>query len=70
MIRRNIDSHIKVKLELALRNLGTAYVSTKLNEFGIPHTKGVKTGIIALLEGKNPVLASRVKGDMDALSTE
>ena len=49
--------HIHANPELAFEEFGTAeFVSTKLNEFGIPHTKGVaKTGIIALLEGRTPV---------------
>ena len=62
--------HIHANPELAFEEFGTAeYVSTKLNEFGIPHTKGVaKTGIIALLEGKNPSKkVVGLRGDMDAL---
>jgi len=62
--------HIHQNPELAFEeNETAAFISSKLEEFNIPYKNGIaKTGIIALLEGKNPT--KRVVGlraDMDAL---
>ncbi len=62
--------HIHQNPELAFEeNETAAFISSKLEEFNIPYKNGIaKTGIIALLEGRNPT--KRVVGlraDMDAL---
>ncbi len=56
--------------ELSFEEFNTSdYIASKLTEFNIPFKQGfVKTGIVALIEGKNPskkIIALR--GDMDAL---
>ncbi|HSG68635.1 MAG TPA: M20 family metallopeptidase, partial [Bacteroidales bacterium] len=56
--------------ELAFKEYNTAeFIAGKLEDYGIPFTKGIaKTGIVALIEGRNP--ASRIvalRADMDAL---
>ena len=65
-IRRHLHQHP----ELSFQEINTSnYIASKLSEYKIPFTIGiVKTGIIALIEGKNPsakVIALRA--DMDAL---
>ncbi|MBN8696694.1 MAG: amidohydrolase [Bacteroidetes bacterium] len=65
-IRRHLHAHP----ELSFEEYNTSnYIASKLKEYGIPYTQGiVKTGIVALIEGKNPtkkVIALRA--DMDAL---
>lgn len=65
-IRRHIHAHP----ELSFEEYNTSdYIVSKLKEYNIPFTQGmVKTGIVALIEGKNPskkVVALRA--DMDAL---
>jgi len=65
-IRRHLHAHP----ELSFEEYKTSdYIASKLKEYGIPFQQGiVKTGIIGLIEGKNPskkVIALR--GDMDAL---
>lgn len=65
-IRRHLHQHP----ELSFEEYNTsAFVCVELDKLGIPYTKGyVKTGIVALIEGRNP--GSRVialRGDMDAL---
>lgn len=65
-IRRHLHAHP----ELSFEEFKTAeYICSKLKEYKIPFTKGiVKTGIVALIEGKNPskkVIALRA--DLDAL---
>ena len=63
--RRHIHQHP----ELSFHEFNTQkFVEEKLNGFGIAHHRLAKTGIVALLEGKNPkkkVIALRA--DMDAL---
>ncbi|MBI1289399.1 MAG: amidohydrolase [Flavobacteriales bacterium] len=65
-IRRHLHAHP----ELSFKEFETSkFVCEKLDEWGIPYKSGfVETGIVALIEGKNPsskVIALR--GDMDAL---
>ncbi|MHB1921563.1 MAG: M20 metallopeptidase family protein [Chitinophagaceae bacterium] len=65
-IRRHLHAHP----ELSFQEKNTAaFLGTKLEGFGIPFRDGIAgTGIIALIEGKNP--AKRVvalRADMDAL---
>jgi len=65
-----IREHIHAHPELSFQEFETAqFISSKLTEYGVIHTTGVAgTGIIAIIEGRNPsskVLALRA--DMDAL---
>jgi amidohydrolase len=65
-IRRHLHTHP----ELSFQEYATAdYIASKLKSYNIPFTQGVvKTGIVALIEGKNPakkIIALRA--DMDAL---
>lgn len=65
-----IRRHLHANPELSFEEINTSnYIASKLKEFNIPFKQGiVKTGIVALIEGKNPskkVVALR--GDMDAL---
>ena len=67
---RQIRRHLHQHPELSCEEFQTAeFICGKLEEYGIPFTKGVaKTGIVGLIEGKNPsqkVIALRA--DMDAL---
>ncbi|MBL0047975.1 MAG: amidohydrolase [Bacteroidetes bacterium] len=66
LIRRHLHAHP----ELSFQEFETsAYVCEKLKEYGVEYTSGwVKTGIVALVKGKNPekkVIALR--SDLDAL---
>lgn len=68
-IRRHIHKHP----ELSFQEFNTsAYVCSILNQYKIPYTKGVvKTGIIALIEGKNPAKKTTLlRADLDALPIE
>lgn len=65
-----IRRHIHARPELAFNEYQTAaYIASKLDEYGIHYTKGVaKTGIVGLIEGKNPSKISvALRADMDAL---
>ncbi|HTN47674.1 MAG TPA: M20 family metallopeptidase [Flavipsychrobacter sp.] len=65
-IRHHIHSHP----ELSFQEFETAkFISAKLTEFGIYHQTGIAgTGIIALIEGKNPgKRCIALRADMDAL---
>ena len=67
--RRHLHSHP----ELSFQEYETSkFIQQKLGEYGIPYRAGVAgTGIVALVEGKNPsskVIALR--GDIDALPIE
>jgi len=65
-----IRRHIHARPELAFNEYQTsAFIAAKLEEYGIPYTKGVaKTGIVGLIEGKNPSKISiALRADMDAL---
>jgi hippurate hydrolase len=66
----SIREHIHAHPELSFQEFETAkFISSKLTEYGVSHTTGVAgTGIVAVIEGKNP--ASKVlalRADMDAL---
>lgn len=64
-IRRQLHSHP----ELSYHEFETSkFVQQKLKEFGIPHSIMATTGVVGIIEGKNPqsqVIALRA--DMDAL---
>lgn len=65
-----IRRHLHANPELSFEEYNTSnFIASKLKEYNIPFQQGiVKTGIVALIEGKNPskkVVALR--GDMDAL---
>ena len=65
-----IRHHIHAHPELSFQEYETAkFVSEKLTSYGIAHQTGIAgTGIVALIEGKNPtskIIALRA--DMDAL---
>lgn len=65
-----IRRYLHANPELSFEEYNTSnYIASKLKEFNIPFKQGiVKTGIVALIEGKNPskkVIALR--GDIDAL---
>ena len=64
--RRQIHQNPELAFE---ENETAAFIASKLKEFNIPFTTGVaKTGIIALLEGKNPTKkVVGLRADMDAL---
>ena len=62
--------HLHANPELSFVEYNTsAFVCSKLDEWGIPYKNGiVKTGIVALIEGRNPakkIIALRA--DLDAL---
>ncbi len=65
-----IRRHLHANPELSFEEFDTSnYIASKLKQYNVPFTQGiVKTGIVALIEGKNPtkkIIALR--GDMDAL---
>ena len=64
-VRRHLHTHP----ELSYQEFETsAFVQTKLKTFGIPFTVMAETGVVGLIEGKNP--SSRIialRADMDAL---
>ncbi|MEO5642327.1 MAG: M20 family metallopeptidase [Bacteroidia bacterium] len=64
-IRRHLHAHP----ELSFQEFNTAaFVADELEALGIPFEKVTETGIVALIEGKNP--ASKIialRGDLDAL---
>ncbi|MEI3800051.1 MULTISPECIES: M20 metallopeptidase family protein [unclassified Chitinophaga] len=65
-IRRHLHSHP----ELSFQEFETtAYIQQQLNAFGVPFKAGIAgTGIIALIEGKNPASKTiALRADMDAL---
>lgn len=65
-IRRHLHAHP----ELSFEEFATSdYIVSRLKALGIPCTQGiVKTGIVALIEGKNPTKKIvALRGDMDAL---
>ncbi|MBA3970687.1 MAG: amidohydrolase [Bacteroidetes bacterium] len=66
----SIRRHLHANPELSFVEFNTSdFIASKLKEYGIPFRQGiVKTGIIALIEGRNP--SSRciaLRADMDAL---
>lgn len=65
-----IRHHIHSNPELSFEEYNTsAFIASKLTEWGIKHQTGVAgTGIVALLEGKNPgKRCIALRADMDAL---
>ncbi|MEI8279139.1 MAG: M20 family metallopeptidase [Bacteroidota bacterium] len=67
---RAIRHHIHSHPELSFQEYHTAaFVSKQLSTWGIPHTTGVAgTGIVALVEGKNPgKRCIALRSDLDAL---
>lgn len=65
-IRRHIHAHPELSFE---EYETSGYIALQLKALGIPFTKGiVKTGIVALIEGKNPSKKTiALRADMDAL---
>lgn len=65
----NIRHHLHAHPELSYQEFETAaFVRQKLTAYGIPHVTMAETGVIGLIEGKDP--ASRIvalRADMDAL---
>ncbi|MBS1783569.1 MAG: amidohydrolase [Bacteroidetes bacterium] len=65
-----IRHHIHAHPELSFQEFHTAkFISQKLTEFGISHQTGIAgTGIVALIEGKNPdKCCIALRADIDAL---
>lgn len=66
---RNVRHHLHTHPELSYKEFETsAFIQSKLTEWGIPFKVLASTGVVGLIEGKNP--SSRVialRGDMDAL---
>lgn len=65
-VRRHIHAHP----ELSFEEINTSnFIASKLKEHQIPFKQGiVKTGIVALIEGKNPTKkVTAIRADMDAL---
>ena len=64
-----VRHHLHANPELSYKEFETSkFVQSKLKEFGIPFTVMAETGVVGLIEGKNPsskVIALRA--DMDAL---
>lgn len=68
-IRRHLHQHPELSFE---EYKTSAFVCAVLDKHGISYTKGiVKTGIVALIEGKNPgVKTILLRADLDALPIE
>lgn len=65
-----IREHIHQNPELSFKEYETSkYIQSKLEEYGISYTTGwVETGIVAIIEGKNPeAFCLGIRADMDAL---
>ena len=64
-----IRHHLHAHPELSFKEFETShYVAGKLSEWNIPYTRMAETGLVALIEGKNP--SKKIIGlraDMDAL---
>lgn len=65
-IRRHLHAHPELSFE---EYKTSEYIAGKLTAYNIPFTKGiVKTGIVALIEGKNPLKKTvALRADIDAL---
>jgi len=65
----NIRHHLHAHPELSYKEFNTsAFIQSKLKEFGISFQEKATTGIVAIIEGKNPT--SRIialRADLDAL---
>lgn len=69
----SIRRHLHAYPELSFKEFNTSrYIAAKLEEYGIPFTQGiVETGIVALIEGKNPAKKTvALRADLDALPIE
>jgi amidohydrolase len=67
---REIRQHLHTHPELGFEEQNTAnFIASKLTEYKIPFKTGIaKTGIVALIEGKNPLSkVIALRADMDAL---
>jgi amidohydrolase len=65
-----IRRHLHRNPELSMKEEKTAaFISAKLEEYGIAHTKGIAVnGIVGLIEGRNPQSRTiALRADMDAL---
>ncbi|HET6243298.1 MAG TPA: M20 family metallopeptidase [Bacteroidia bacterium] len=65
-----VRRHLHMYPELSFKEFKTAdYISDQLKALNIPHQKGiVETGIVAIIEGRNPASAIiALRADMDAL---
>jgi len=64
-----IRHHLHAHPELSYQEFETAsFVEQKLTEIGIPHTRMGVTGVIGIIEGKNPeTRVVALRADMDAL---
>jgi len=64
-IRRHIHAHP----ELSYQEFETSkFIQAKLTEWGIPFTVMAQTGVVGIIEGKNPsARVTALRGDMDAL---
>lgn len=70
---QNIRHHIHSNPELSFEEHNTAaFISSKLAAWGVPHTTGIAgTGVVALIEGKNPgKRCIALRADMDALPVQ
>lgn len=68
-MRRHLHQHPELSFE---EYTTSAFVCSVLDAHGIPYTKGmVKTGVVALIEGKNPNSKTvLLRADLDALPIE
>ena len=67
---RDCRRHLHQNPELSFQEFKTSeFICSKLDAFGIPYQKGIaKTGIVAIVEGKNPSKKTiALRGDIDAL---
>ncbi|KAF0202461.1 MAG: hypothetical protein FD170_1928 [Bacteroidetes bacterium] len=65
-----IRRHLHMNPELSMQEMETsAFIQSKLTEFGIPFTSGIAVhGIVGLIKGKNPDSQTiALRADMDAL---
>ncbi len=63
--------HIHANPELSYQEYNTAdYVASILTEFGIPNTRMANTGVIGIIEGKQPGKTIALRADIDALPIE
>ena len=63
-----VRRHIHANPELAFEEYKTsAFIASKLTEYGIPYKIMAKTGIVAFIEGKKADKVIALRADMDAL---